>query len=210
MITAMLEYPIVLLPIPISALEGVTEHSIPFIYYHVLLLLVGLSVNYVIEEDECDSKLTDVYEACIAFYSLKKQAPPSKDLLGKLIPRIFGVSSTFKYENSQKIVVYKHLKVRPQSNSPAIIPAHCSTLEEDNAYKVRCPLPTVVDGKQQFCDVTFGKDDTWLTLNNIDFKTGFPLQINQENVNGMLNVICSLKLCTGIKNPAEFTSKAFF
>ena len=171
-----------------------------------------MSVNYVNEEDECDSKLTDVYEACIAFYSLKKQAPPSKDLLGKLIPRIFGVSSTFKYDNSQqkKIVVYKHLKVRPQSNSPAIIPAHCSTLEEDNAYKVRCPLPTVVDGKQQFCDVTFGKDDTWLTLNNIDFKTGFPLQINQENVNGMLNVICSLKLCTGIKNPAEFTSKAFF
>ena len=47
MITAMLEYPIVLLPIPISALVGVTEHSIPFIYYHVLLLLVGYKVRVV-------------------------------------------------------------------------------------------------------------------------------------------------------------------
>ncbi|XP_063434368.1 uncharacterized protein LOC134715817 [Mytilus trossulus] len=172
--------------------------------------VIWLSVNYVNEKEECDTKLTDVYEACIAFYSLKKQAPPSKELIGKLIPRIFGVSSSFKFDNSKRIVVYKHLKVRPQSNSLAIIPAHCSTLKENIAYTLRYPLQTVVDGEQQFCDVTFGKDDTWLTINNMEFKTGYPLEINQKNVDGMLKVICSLKLCTGIKNQAVIISNAFF
>lgn len=177
-----------------------------------ILCYCRLAVNYVTTEDNQTLTLQDAYQACLKFYSSQSQlCAPSKELIGRMIPRIFGINSFFKYENSERKLTYKNLKQRKTCDSEVVVhvPDYCSTFASTDTYVIKCPLSTIFNGKQQFCFVNFGKNDTWLTIKDTKINCGFPLKIEQQNIDGMIHIVCAIKLCNGIQHQSDFTSKAF-
>jgi len=109
----------------------------------------------------------------------------------------------------QKENTYKNLKQRKTCDSEVVVPDYCSTSASTDTYVIKCPLSTIINGKQQFCFVNFGKNDTWLTIQDTKINCGFPLKIEQQNIDGMIHIVCAIKLCNGIQHQSDFTSKVF-
>lgn len=156
-------------------------------------------------------RLDDAYTHCVRFYKNNDiLCVPTKELLGKLIPRVFGAKATFLYVRGERQVAYTNLIYRPNNDCEKIfLPTYCSmSMATDGTHKMKCPLPTIVNGEQQNCTVCFGKVNTWLTIANIQIECGYPLKVNQQSVDGMLNIVAALKTCNGIQ-ASDFTSKTF-
>ncbi|KAJ8306391.1 hypothetical protein KUTeg_016936 [Tegillarca granosa] len=137
---------------------------------------------------------------CTEFFKDNLTCAPSKDIVSKLIPHLFGTDTCFVYEHTKRYVAYRNLATRSDVCSTSIVlPSHCSTIElERNCLHFNMPLTMVIDGHQQYCSIVFNSSKVTFHLRNVTFTLGFSLNVTQKNVDGLIHLITVIKICKGL------------
>ena len=144
--------------------------------------------------------LDNIYQSCLQFYTACNIATPSKDMIAKLLPKLFHTQSSLKYERSMKYTIFKGVTFRRENllGTNFTMPPTCSaSVSEDNELTMTCPIQLVVNGKQQKALVKFGMQNTTITIRNQQFSLGYPLGPSENFIGGLLDFLQTLKFCKG-------------
>lgn len=70
-------------------------------------------------------------------------------------------------------------------------------------------MPVLIDNIQQYCLVTFEKNDFTIELNKVKLSSDFPIPIVQSNVEGIIHLVSNIRLCWGVPRDNEYFPKSF-
>jgi hypothetical protein len=115
------------------------------------------------------------------------------------------------YEGGKRYIGYKHLAVRDICNKSTdiVVPDYSQlSLLSDGDILITCPLTTIVNGEQQYCDVRIGRNKTTLTVRHMEFQLAITFECSQQTVDGIMLLMQKIKICEGIE-ATTIHSKAF-
>ncbi|XP_048736617.2 uncharacterized protein LOC125651852 [Ostrea edulis] len=176
-----------------------------------------LALNIEVKTDDLFITLGDVHAACLHFFQSIPLPVPTPDVISKLIKRLFDVQSTTlrskKFPQCHiggTVIVFKKIGNRiPSSSTNVQLPPYCKVLETKPVFKFSCPLLVVIDGVQQTCTVGFEPSDLWIEVNGVKLSAGFPVQITDSNIAAIIQLILSMKLCSGARKDEGYVPKTF-
>lgn len=94
--------------------------------------------------------------------------PPSMDVLSKLITRLFDIQPMHVCTGGEKRVLFKNLGPRTTNICDIVnIPSVCKIQSLEPNLTFKCPMPVLIDNIQQYCLVTFEKNDFTIELNKV-------------------------------------------
>lgn len=125
-------------------------------------------------------KLEYIYNKCVEFYNGSSICPPSKDLISKILPQLFDVHPTKIQECGKTHVAYKRLSMRYNDSSDIELPEYCELLLlRDGEFQITCPIPTIINGEQQYCVAHFRQNETKIKVKHCEFKIANSFPCNQ-------------------------------
>lgn len=105
--------------------------------------------------------------------------PPSMDVLSKLITRLFDIQPMHVCTGGEKRMLFKKLGPRTTDICDTVnIPSVCKIQSLEPNLTFKCPMPVLIDNIQQYCLVTFEKND-------------FTIELNQ----GIIHLVSNIRLC---------------
>lgn len=136
--------------------------------------------------------------------------PPSMDVLSKLITRLFDIQPMHVCTGGEKRVLFKNLGPRTTNICDTVnIPSVCKIQSLEPNLTFKCPMPVLIDNIQQYCLVTFEKNDFTIELNKVKLSSDFPIPIVQSNVEGIIHLVSNIRLCWGVPRDNEYFPKSF-
>lgn len=96
------------------------------------------------------------------------------------------------------------------------IPSVCKIQSLEPNLTFKCPMPVLIDNIQQYCLVTFEKNDFTIELNKVKLSSDFPIPIVQSNVEGIIHneyfpkSFCEEKMSTTYDNSYKVVMRSKF
>lgn len=160
-------------------------------------------MNYV-ESETGEEKLDDLHTECSIQFT-GKVIVPTKDVLSKIILTLNPtLKRKIKYKGKSKYIVYNLIKKEPctDATTQLCVPENCKLTinhENQNYTKITFETKYIVNGESFSYDVVYMEDMSCLIqVLNHQINLLFPVKFNQNNVDGMMQVLNVLKVCKGI------------
>lgn len=107
-------------------------------------------------------------------------------------------------------MLFKNLGPRTTNICDTVnIPSVCKIQSLEPNLTFKCPMPVLIDNIQQYCLVTFEKNDFTIELNKVKLSSDFPIPIVQSNVEGIIHLVSNIRLCWGVPRDNEYFPKSF-
>ncbi|KAK3109107.1 hypothetical protein FSP39_023224 [Pinctada imbricata] len=147
--------------------------------------------------------MEDIMEKASKFFLGQNLHPPEKNLLSKLITRLFKISSKAIRIEGKRQTVYSDLYEKEENDqNKVIIPDHCTTTKEEESITVITHREYVIDNNNLKCSFkVYTGTSASKTITFILHGKEFPLLINlpftQNTVDGLVHVCQEIQLCKG-------------
>jgi hypothetical protein len=142
------------------------------------------------------------------YFKENLMCPPTKDIIARLLPHLFGTETFFIREQGKRYVAYRNIVPRfNKSQSIIILPGHCvqsSTVNTD--LKLKIPMMTVINGHQEYCEVYFHSQKVIITFRNSTIQIGLNMELQQINVDGVVHLVTMMRFCNGMESIADESS----
>jgi hypothetical protein len=169
-----------------------------------ILFCFRLCINYT-NADGGTVTLNSIMQDCMQYFKDNLLCPPTKDIVARLLPHLFGTETFFFREQGKRYVAYRNIVPRfKKSPSSIILPGLCvqiSLVVTD--LKLKVPMMTVINGHQEYCEVYFHSQKVIITFRNLTIQIGFKMELQQINVDGVVHLVTKMRFCNGMESIAD-------
>ena len=171
------------------------------------ILFYRLAINYRVCDGGGQEKLEDIHQMCTLQFN-NILSVPTKEVLSKLIQKIFHITSFLRYKGISKYTAFKLVeKETPVEESVSLkIPEHCSTNPTCNSSNIQIVVQTefCINGNSvQHCILFKENGNCTVKILNRDTKFMFPIKYNQNTIDGIIYVIETFGICKRVKQNVE-------
>jgi hypothetical protein len=135
---------------------------------------------------------------------------PTKEVLSKLIQKIFNITSFLRYKGKSKYTAFKLVeKETPVEESVSLkIPEYCSITCTSSSIQIVVQTEFCINGNSvQHCILFKENGNCTVKILNRDINFMFPIKYNQNTIDGIIYVLETFRICKGLKinveNPQE-------
>lgn len=127
---------------------------------------------------------------------------PTKEVLSKLIQKLFNITSFLRYKGKSKYTAFKLVKKEtPVDESVSLkIPEHCSTTCNSSSIQIVVQTEFCINGNSvQHCILFKENGNCTVKILNRDINFMFPIKYNQNTIDGIRYVLETFRICKGVK-----------
>ncbi|CAC5381154.1 unnamed protein product [Mytilus coruscus] len=138
---------------------------------------------------------------CGQYFKGNSMLIPTKDIVARLLPHLFGTVTFFIHEQGKRYVAYRNIVPRMNTSQTSIIlPAQCvKSSSMDTEFKLQIPMMTLINGQQEYVEVSFKNDKVKIIVRKLTIEVGLKLEVRQINVDGVVHLASMMKFCNGME-----------
>lgn len=170
----------------------------------VLYAIFRLAINYK-ESETAEEKLDDIHSKCSVQFC-KEIIVPSKDVFSKVIIAVFpNIKRKIRYKGKSKYIVYNltakvcdSALTETSDNFTIRVPEYCILKHYEGNTEIKFQTEFLINGEDVSHAICFSSDgNCQLQVLNHEVTLLFDVACNQNNIDGLLHVFSTLKICKG-------------